>query len=401
MPKLATGLVALVAAVALALVLTRPSGTDDAGSGEVFLEPVNAVGPAPFTDSTAVGAEVPPPEGTPPPQPPPSPPQAKTTPGSRTPETPYETGRGTDQPPTGTTTVARSISGAAPGVYGGTKNAPSCDVEKQIKGLTAVPSKNSAFAASVGVAPSAVPGYLRSLTPVQVRLDTRVTNHGYREGKSDAYQAVLQTGTSVMVDDRGVPRVRCACGNPLGGPVALKANPKRHGQPWKSYQPAKVVVIAPSVKVVKKFVIYDHHEKHWYEREHGHHDKGRYDKPVPPPPPPWTPGEPPRTWNPADPPVEKQPRDVPKEDLPKEDVPKEDLPKEDVPKEDLPKEDVPKEDVPKEDLPKEDVPKEDVPKEDVPKEDLPKEDVPKEDLPKEDLPKEDVPKEDLPKEDLP
>lgn len=238
------------------MVLTRPGGTPGDG-GEVFLQPAAASGPDPFTVSTAVEQATPPPDS-----PPPS----------------AATGTATS----GTTTATRSVSGAAPGVYGGTANTASCDVEKQIKVLSAQPSKNSVFAAALGIQPAAVPGYLRSLTPVQLRLDTRVTNHGYRDGKATSYQAVLQAGTAVLVDDRGVPRVRCACGNPLGPPVALKANPKRFGQTWNSYQPAEVVVIAPAVTSVKKFVIYDHKEKHWYERDRGDH-QGKRDKPVPPP----------------------------------------------------------------------------------------------------------------------
>ncbi|GAA3114637.1 hypothetical protein GCM10020254_71410 [Streptomyces goshikiensis] len=177
-------------------------------------------------------------------------------------------------------------------------------MEKQITVLSAQPSKNGAFAQALGIRPETVPGYLRSLTPVQLALDTRVTNHGYRGGKSTEYQAVLQAGTAVMVDDRGVPRVRCACGNPLGPPVPLTANPERHGRPWSSYQPAKAVAIAPAAKTVDKFVIYDHRTKQWYERGRGFRENAQHDKPVPPPrvvpKPPWPPGTPTRTWNPGD-----------------------------------------------------------------------------------------------------
>lgn len=252
-PRLATALVAVAAAVVLAVVLTRPSGSP-AARGEVFLQPASATGPAPFTESTAVNEATPPPESPPPPR-------------SATPAA---------------TTGTRSVSGSAPGLYGGTRETASCHVEQQIRLLSAEPAKNAAFASALGIRPSAVPVYLRSLTPVQLRMDTRVTNHGYRDGKATAYQAVLQAGTAVMIDDRGVPRVRCACGNPLGPPVPLKAGPKRHGQPWSSYQPAKVVVIEPATTVVDKFVIYDQHDRRWFERDRGDHH-GKHDKPVPPP----------------------------------------------------------------------------------------------------------------------
>ncbi|MFF4849269.1 DUF6777 domain-containing protein [Streptomyces sp. NPDC001194] len=266
-PKLATALVAVAAAVVLAVVLTRPSGSP-AARGEVFLQPAAATGPAPFTESTVTREAVPPPQS-------PAPSARSATPGTGTTATP-------------------SISGSAPGLYGGTRSAASCDVEKQIGALSAEPAKNGAFASALGIRPESVPGYLRALTPVQLRTDTRVTNHGYRDGKATPYQAVLQAGTAVLIDDRGVPRVRCACGNPLGAPVPLPADPKRHGQPWSSYQPSKVVVIAPSQTVVHKFVIYDQHDRGWFERGRGDH-RGTHDKPVPPPvlpPAPVTPSHP-------------------------------------------------------------------------------------------------------------
>ncbi|MFD9358017.1 DUF6777 domain-containing protein, partial [Streptomyces sp. NPDC060031] len=272
-PGLVTALVAVAAAVVLAVVLTRPSGTSTSADGEVFLQPAAASGPDPFTESTAAEEATPPPESPPP----------STSPTKPQPDGTRPTG------PTGT----RSVSGSSPGLYGGTKDLASCDVEKQVRVLTAQPAKSAAFASALGIQPASVPAYLRSLTPVQLRMDTRVTNHGYRDGEATGYQAVLQAGTAVLVDDRGVPRVRCACGNPLGPPVALKANPKRFGQVWNSYRPTQVVVIAPSVTVVNKFVIYDHHDRTWYERDRGDHQV-KHDKPVPPPviPPPPSPPSP-------------------------------------------------------------------------------------------------------------
>ncbi|MCX4961078.1 hypothetical protein OG523_34940 [Streptomyces virginiae] len=275
MPRLATALVAVAAVVALAVVLTRPSGTTDNAGGEVFLQPVAASGPDPFTESTVVKDAPPPPESPPP--------------------SPQGTGTAQVSPsasPTGPVGT-RSVSGSAPGVYGGTRNVASCDVEKLIGSLGADPAKNAAFASGLGIQPAAVPGYLRSLTSVQLRMDTRVTNNSYRDGKLVPYQAVLQAGTAVLVDDRGVPRVRCACGNPLGPPVALKAAPKRFGQTWPSYQPTKVVAIAPAPTVITKIVIYDHRDNQWYERPKGDHQgKPKPDRPIPPPPvptPPLTP----------------------------------------------------------------------------------------------------------------
>ncbi|MER8235024.1 DUF6777 domain-containing protein [Streptomyces sp. NPDC094049] len=242
-----------MAAAALAVVLTnRPGGNDTAGSGggEVFLQNAAATGPDPFTRSTArTGTASAPPASLPP----------RTS--SATPE----------------------VSGSTPGLYGGTQSVASCDVEQQVRYLSADAAKRAAFASVVGVSAGDVPAYLRSLTPLQLRADTRVTNHGFLNGSATSYQAVLQAGTAVMVDSHGVLRVRCACGNPLTGPVAQKA-PRTTGTPWQGYQSSQVVVVAPSATVVNVFVVYDPQDDSWFARQDG--DTGQHDRPTPPPPPP-------------------------------------------------------------------------------------------------------------------
>jgi hypothetical protein len=256
---------AIVAAVALILVFTRSDGTSNQQRGEVFLQSAGSTGADPFTESTAKEGAAP----------------------TATPSLPSTA--------TGTDNAAQSVNGDAPGLYGGTRNVASCDVEKQITVLKAAPSKNAAFASVLGIQPSAVPGYLRTLTPVQLRADTRVTNHGYRNGSATTYQAVLQAGTAVLVDDRGVPRVRCACGNPLTPPAAQQsADPRPVGQSWSGYRPSHVVVVAPAPRPVKKFVVAGQKKGEWFTRDQGDH-RGEHDKktappPPPPPPKPSTPG---------------------------------------------------------------------------------------------------------------
>ncbi|MFE7947044.1 DUF6777 domain-containing protein [Streptomyces sp. NPDC057426] len=246
---------ALVAAIALVVVLTRPDGDGGggggSGGGEVFLQNASAAGPDPFTESTADAADA-----------------------SLSPAPLPSATRSAEA------TATRSVSGSAAGLYGGTRNAASCDVERQVSYLADQPAKNAAFASTLGMSANEVPGYLRSLTPLQLRVDTRVTNHGFRDGTATSYQAVLQAGTAVLVDDRGVPRVRCACGNPLTPPVAQQA-PKTTGTPWAGYQPSQVVVVAPSVTVVNVFIVYDPETDGWFAREPG--DTGGQDKPTSPP----------------------------------------------------------------------------------------------------------------------
>ncbi|MFD9465389.1 DUF6777 domain-containing protein [Streptomyces sp. NPDC060027] len=251
----------LVAACALsaALLVAGCAGGSDRGAessgptgGEVLLQPLDAAGPDPFTASTVT-------------------PAATGPPVTRTPQS----------PPTGAQ-GGRSFSGATPGLYGGTRNAGSCDIDRQIRLLDADRGKARAFAGASGLSPGSVPDYLRGLTPVVLRADTRVTNHGFGDGQATGFQAVLQVGTAVLVDNRGVPRVRCACGNPLNRPTALDGDPGTRGRPWSGYRPARVVVVTPAPVVITEITIIDVDDHAWIERPVGQGGH-RHDHVVAPP----------------------------------------------------------------------------------------------------------------------
>ncbi|MFF3641240.1 DUF6777 domain-containing protein [Streptomyces sp. NPDC002564] len=263
---------AFVFAISAALAVAGCSGDGDrktaGGDGELFMQPVAAQGPDPFTDSTAKSDAAPPPV-TRSPQPAPS--------GSATPQ--------------GT----RSLSGGTPGLYGGTHAVGSCDVDRQVRFLTGDRTKERAFAQASGIDEASVPGFLRGLTPVVLRADTRVTNHGFRGGSATSFQSVLQAGTAVLVDDRGLPRVRCACGNPLKPPVALKGTPRHNGQPWRDYRPTTVVVVTPAPRPITNITIINIVNNTWIERKIGDGDADqdrRTKPPVPPPPPKPSPSTP-------------------------------------------------------------------------------------------------------------
>lgn len=249
-------------AISAALLVAGCSGDSGNGAsaakGELFLQPVAETGPDPFTDSTAKSTETP-------------------APVTRTPQPPSPSGTASAN-----TQGMHPVDGATPGLYGGTQSVGSCDVEKQVGFLTSDPAKERAFADVEGISAASVPDFLRGLTPVVLRADTRVTNHGYRSGEATSYQAVLQAGTAVLVDDRGMPRVRCACGNPLKPPVAIKGTPNTQGQQWSGYRPTQVVVVTPAPKVITNIVIVNITDNTWIERKVG--DDGQHDKRVPPPP---------------------------------------------------------------------------------------------------------------------
>ncbi|TXJ77274.1 hypothetical protein E2C11_17435 [Streptomyces lavendulae] len=218
---------------------------------EVFLQPAAERGPNPFTASTATGPAR---TGTP---------------------RPTGTGRTADAsaPPAGLAVAplaaARALSGGTPGLYSGSVRVAGCDVERQIGGLTANPAREDAFAHVAGVSRTDLPGYLRALTPVLLRADTRVTNHGYRDGRTTGYQAVLQAGTAVLVDDRGVPRVRCACGNPLRPPQEARGGVGARGTAWSGYRPNQVIVVTPAPQAVGSLTLLDAGTNTWIERRLG------------------------------------------------------------------------------------------------------------------------------------
>jgi uncharacterized membrane protein YgcG len=111
-----------------------------------------------------------------------------------------------------------------------------------------------AWAGAEGISLSDIRPFLRSLTAVVLRTDTAVTNHDFRNGKANAFQSVLQAGTAVLVDEHGVPRVRCACGNPLVGPTA-RHNVRYTGQTWPELSHRPVTVIQRSTVIIQHFII--------------------------------------------------------------------------------------------------------------------------------------------------
>ncbi|MFG3281667.1 DUF6777 domain-containing protein [Streptomyces sp. NPDC048111] len=214
---------------------------------DLNLQPIAAAGPDPFTASTAESKATPTPAASP-------------------------TGPG----PSGDLRAPRTVNGSTPGLYGGTQSVASCDVEKQIRFLGGDRAKNRAFADAAGIDPASVAGFLRGLTPVVLRVDTRVTNHGFRDGSATSFQSVLQAGTAVLVDGHGLPRVRCACGNPLKPPNNHQGNWNDKGKPWPGYRADRVIVVRPTTVVVNNFIIVNITNNTWIERKSG--DDGRHDR---------------------------------------------------------------------------------------------------------------------------
>jgi hypothetical protein len=208
--------VAVVVSASLAIAaFQNPTAAAPATGAEIFREQVGERGADPFTDSVALA------------------------------ERPLQSPTVTN-PTTGPSGV--QVRGDRPGLYGGTRSNGTCDAARLVTFLQANPAKAAAWAGVLNIGTDQVAAYVAVLTPVVLRADTRVTNHGYRDGRATTLQSTLQAGTAVLVDQRGVPRVKCGCGNPLVEPVPQPAGVTYRGATWRgSDRPPLVVATAPAV----------------------------------------------------------------------------------------------------------------------------------------------------------
>src|SRR3954470_8170995 len=221
----------LCALAAAAVALASCGGSDEpstaaaagvAGPSEVMAEPVSSAGANPFSDPTGTDK-----------------------PGLAPPAGATENG---GAPPTNR--------GILPGLYGGTRDYATCDAEKLIVFLEANPDKAAAWASTLGIRPDQIRRYVHRLTPVLLRTDTRVTNHGYVNGRANAIQSVLQSGTAVFVNRYGEPVVKCYCGNPLTPPVLYRA-PVYVGPRWPHFQTRYITIIERTTIIIDTFRLYD------------------------------------------------------------------------------------------------------------------------------------------------
>jgi hypothetical protein len=182
---------------------------------------------------------------------------------------------------TGTPVATQPVPGDRDGLYGGTLNNSECDRDKMINFLSSHPAQAGAFIDALNTDPTLfwngghtltaadIPTYLRELTPTVLRLDTRVTNHGFDGTHPTTLQSVFQTGTAVFVDAHVLPRARCYCGNPLTAPTALTGEPQPVGTPWSGYNPEALAAVHPSAAAITVFVLVDVVTGHPFNRPAG------------------------------------------------------------------------------------------------------------------------------------
>lgn len=241
---------------------TEPTAVQQ--EGEILLEAAGEAGPESFTGETFV------PEG-----PPPSLNLPTTT---LAPTTTVPAGVTTTAP---ATVKVAAVSGGKPALYGGSKNKALADKEGQLRFFEQNPDKAAAFCAALNsdptfkwsggtqIQPSQLRDYFAELTPLMLTRDTRVTNNGYRDGRATPRQSVLQKGQMVLVDQYGVPRVRCECGNPLTPPQPVKKSPTYTGRQWPDFDSTTIVVIQPTTVVINIFVVVDVYTGESFDRPAG------------------------------------------------------------------------------------------------------------------------------------
>lgn len=261
---IAAGVVVVVCVLAFTLtqIIRKdpPPAVEETAAAEVFLQAADTVGDSPFAPTSFSTQQ---PDPTNPGSDPLGPPPAAPVP-----------------PPDGQAApmVLRTANGDLPGLYGGTLDTTTCDAELMINYLGENPNKARAWAGVHRISPDQIRAYVTELTPVLLRTDTRLTDHGYIEvGQAIPRQAVLQAGTAVLVDKYGSPRVRCISGSPLLDPVAIAAPvirpagnvvvqpaaaPARPrvifvGPRWPRFDPVTIVVIRRVVRIIDYFLLWD------------------------------------------------------------------------------------------------------------------------------------------------
>ena len=147
--------------------------------------------------------------------------------------------------------------GGTPGVFGASLSGDVCDVGLLVSALQSNPRVGDAWATVHGIQVESTSDFVSGLTPVVLLRDTVVTNFGWRNGKIIPRQSVLQRGTAVLVDRRGVPATRCLSGSPLRSPQPLPAAPSFQGEGWAGFSRVSLDEVAPSGHEVSEFLLVD------------------------------------------------------------------------------------------------------------------------------------------------
>lgn len=156
--------------------------------------------------------------------------------------------------------------GDTPGLYGGSKQPTICDVAELKRFLTDPRNheKAQAWAGVLKIGTAEIPRYLDRLTPVLLRHDTLVRNHDYKKEKAVPYNSLLQAGIAILVDEQGLPAVKCSCGNPLrpfeGDTGRISVRFEDGNKKWAGYERKSLVAVKPAPRKLARIALVDVHE---------------------------------------------------------------------------------------------------------------------------------------------
>ena len=100
------------------------------------------------------------------------------------------------------------------GTYGG-PGSNVCDKEGMKDFFQRHPDRGAAWARIQGIPFSEINSFIDGLNTAYLAQNVKLTMYGFKNGQEYGYEAIIAAGTAVLVDDDGLPRARCACGNPL------------------------------------------------------------------------------------------------------------------------------------------------------------------------------------------
>ncbi len=180
-----------------------------------------------------------------------------------------------------------TVTGGQVGLYGGTEKVTQCDKAKLINYLKETPDKAVAWADVQGIQVSEIESFVNKTTQTILRSDTRVTNHGWENGRVTTFESVLQYGTAVLVNDYGLPVVKCYCGNPLSAPPVYP-RVTYYGPTWQGWNPQNITIIEKNVTIINDYTLINIYNGQPFGRPSG--TDGGNDGPAPTNPSPGTSG---------------------------------------------------------------------------------------------------------------
>ena len=205
-------------------------------SGEVFLLALDDPGDAPFTDSVAA-----------------EPSDMLLAFASAG---PADIGADSDTNDDGDTVIT-ATAGTDDGLFAGERGVEACRPDDLVMQLTDDSDTGAAWADVHDITPDDIAPFVDGLTAINLSSDARVTDHDIADGVATARQTVLQIGTAVLIDEFGLPRVRCASGSPLLLPEAVEGTTSYVGGSWDTFAPEDITVVVAAPEPVTEFVLAD------------------------------------------------------------------------------------------------------------------------------------------------